>query len=135
MEFKTFFEQFKERAGRQDLNYLKETISEDLQAREIRNGEVVDYHFEDSISGWKQAFDYFAEKDMEWIYTDHSFIQLCDDEWLAAFWVSIYLEGKLLESSNLFFNSYRYENDHWKLIRTYIEAGVETPLAVKEACS
>ncbi|KHE72018.1 hypothetical protein [Halobacillus sp. BBL2006] len=92
MEFKSFYEMFKERASQQDLEFLKETISEKLLAREIRQGEVVDYSYAESIEGWKQAFNLFEDKKMTWIYTDHSLTKLKDDEWLAAFFISIELE-------------------------------------------
>lgn len=131
MEFQSFYETFKQHARQQDLDFLKETLSDQLVAREIRQDEVIDYSYEASIEGWKQAFEHFKNKDMTWIYTDHSLTKLKENEWLASFWVSIELEGELLGSSNLFFNTYKKENDTWQLIRTYIEAGVQTPESVK----
>ncbi|ARI79000.1 hypothetical protein [Halobacillus mangrovi] len=131
MEFHSFYETFKEGARKHDLGFLKETISDQLVAREIRQDEVIDYSYEDSIEGWKQAFEYFQDKDMIWIYTDHSLTELKENEWLASFWVSIELEGELLDSSNLFFNTYKQEKGTWQLVRTYIEAGVQTPESVK----
>ncbi|MGI8316347.1 hypothetical protein [Halobacillus mangrovi] len=131
MEFHSYYGTFKERARKQDLDFLKETISDQLVVREIRQDEVIDYSYEDSIEGWKQAFGHFQDKDMTWIYTDHCLTELKENEWLASFWVSIELEGELLGSSNLFFNTYKKEKDTWQLVRTYIEAGVETPESAK----
>ncbi|QAS52567.1 flavoprotein [Halobacillus litoralis] len=134
MTFEVFFKKFKEKARRQDLDFLKETISKELKAREIRSGEIVDYHYDDSIEGWRQAFDYFADKDMDWIYTDNTIIPLNQNEWLASFWVSIRLDGELLETSNLFFNTFQNQDGKWQLVRTYIEAGVKNPDSAK-VCS
>ncbi len=65
--------------------------------------------------------------DMEWVYTDHSITQLKEDEWQAAFWVSIIVEGEKLPTSNLFFDTFKHLNGEWKLVRSYIEAGVQNP--------
>lgn len=131
MSFYTFFDQFKQRASAHDLDFLKVTISEDFTAREIRDGDVVDYGVDESVEGWRQAFEYFTDQDMEWLYTDHSVTQIKDNEWLAVFWVSIVLDNKLLPTSNLFFNTFRYENGAWQLVRSYIEAGVRNPILDK----
>ncbi|WP_079477254.1 hypothetical protein [Halobacillus salinus] len=131
MSFYSFFDAFKKRASEHDLDFLKETIHKDFAAREVRDGEMVDYGYAESVEGWRQAFDYFADQDMEWIYTDHSVTQIKENEWLAAFWVSIVLDGDLLPTSNLFFDTFRYEDGTWKLVRSYIEAGVRNPALEK----
>ncbi|WP_079525347.1 hypothetical protein [Halobacillus hunanensis] len=88
------YEQFKDRSSQHDLTYLRKVISRDLEAREIRDGEVTDYSYQESIEGWKQASDHFADMDMEWKYTDHSITKLKDDEWLASFYLSPVIEGE-----------------------------------------
>lgn len=133
MDFSTFYESFKDRARSQDLAFLKETIAEDLIAREIRDGEVVDYGYEESIEGWKQAFDHFENMDMTWVYTDHSMTQTKDKEWIVSFWVSIVLDGEPIPNSNLFFDTFQQTDEGWKLIRSYIESGVQNPHLVKNS--
>lgn len=72
LTFKEFYEQFKTRISQHDLSYLKKVTSKNLIVREVREGEVMDYSYKESIMGWEQAFDHFASMDMEWKYTDHS---------------------------------------------------------------
>ncbi|REJ07423.1 hypothetical protein [Halobacillus trueperi] len=127
MEFQTFYEDYKRRASQHDLDYLKKVTSRNLAAREIRHGEWVDYSYEESIEGWRQAFDHFQDQDMSWIYTDHSVTQLNEHTYLAAFWISIRLNGELLETSNLFFDTFEKVYGEWQLVRSYIEAGVQNP--------
>ncbi len=49
--FHQFFNQFKNQASKQNLNFLKQTISKDFAAREIRGDEMVDYAANQSIEG------------------------------------------------------------------------------------
>ncbi|WP_181347185.1 flavoprotein [Thalassobacillus sp. CUG 92003] len=131
-EFAPFFQTFKERAKQGDIAYLKSVISKDLAARENRHGSIIDYGYEESIEGWGQAFDFFADQDMQWVYTDHSTIQLKVGEVMATFWISLVLDGKKSETANLFVNTYQKDpmSGEWKLVRTYIEAGVENPTSI-----
>ncbi|MCA0972460.1 flavoprotein [Halobacillus litoralis] len=131
MSFYTFFETFKERARKHDLGFLKEVIAEEFIAREIRDGEHMDYGREESVEGWRQAFEHFEGQDMNWIYTNHSVTQTKADEWMAVFWVSVVIAGEPLPASNLFFDTFRYEDETWKLVRSYIEAGVKSPVLEK----
>ncbi|RDY72519.1 flavoprotein, partial [Halobacillus trueperi] len=110
-----------------DLVYLKKVTSRNLEAREIRHGELVDYSYEESIEGWHQAFEHFKDQNMDWIYTDHSVTQLNENTQLAAFWVSIRLNGEILGTSNLFFDTFEKRDGEWQLVRCYIEAGVQNP--------
>ncbi|RWZ52211.1 flavoprotein [Halobacillus fulvus] len=130
MDFLSFFEEFKERAGNHDLDYLKTTISEGFQAREVRQGEAVDYGYTESVQGWKEAFEHFENFETTWTYTDHSITQTKDNEWMAAFWVSLTIDGEQMPTSNLFFDTFKKEAEGWKLVRSYIEAGVQNPLSI-----
>ncbi|MEC3882532.1 flavoprotein [Halobacillus sp. HZG1] len=127
MDFQTFYEEYKRRASQQDLDYLKKVTSQALVAREIRHGERVDYSYEESMEGWHQAFEHFKDQDMYWIYTDHSVTMLNENIQLAAFWISIRLNGELLPTSNLFFDTFEKQGDEWLLVRSYIESGVQNP--------
>ncbi|SDP11764.1 hypothetical protein ACJA3J_01410 [Halobacillus sp. SY10] len=127
MDFQTFYEEYKRRASQHDLVYLKKVTSRNLEAREIRHGELVDYSYEESIEGWHQAFEHFKDQNMDWIYTDHSVTQLNENTQLAAFWVSIRLNGEILGTSNLFFDTFEKRDGEWQLVRCYIEAGVQNP--------
>ncbi|WP_163528187.1 hypothetical protein [Halobacillus ihumii] len=128
--FKEFYEQFKIRASQHDLSYLKRVTSKNLIAREVREGEVTDYSYQESIAGWKQAFDHFADMEMEWKYTDHSLTKLKEDEWLASFYLSPIIEGEEA-APHLYFNIFKLMNNQWQLVRSYIETGVANPTIPK----
>ncbi|MCA1063993.1 flavoprotein [Rossellomorea sp. AcN35-11] len=101
-------------------------ISTDYQAREIRDGEIVDFGYEESIQGWKQGFQYVRENQGEWEVKEVSVIPLKEDEVMAILSAAIVMEGKPFETCHLFFHTFKKgENDDWKLVRSYIETGVE----------
>ncbi|WP_442597707.1 flavoprotein [Neobacillus sp. D3-1R] len=126
-EFREFFERYKEIWKSSSINELKEMISKDYQAREITGNDIVDFGYEESISGWEQAFTYFKNQSSEWVLSEISTIPLKEDEVMVILAASLIIEGKQLETSNLFFQTFKKEdNSNWHLVRSYIEAGVRT---------
>lgn len=104
---------------------MKELISTDYQAREITNGEIVDFGYTESLIGWEQGFNFVEENEAEWNLNEIYSIPLRQDEWLSVISANLTINGKSLDSTNLFFQTFRREhNTDWKLIRSYIEAGI-----------
>ena len=107
------------------LAEMKELISTDYQAREITNGEIVDFGYTESLIGWEQGFNFVEENEAEWNLNEIYSIPLRQDEWLSVISANLTINGESLDSANLFFQTFKLEhNTEWKLIRSYIEAGI-----------
>ena len=107
------------------LEQLAELISKDYQAREITGGEIDDFGYEESISGWEQGFQFAKENKAQWDIKVISILPLREEETMAILSATLEIQGKRLETANLFFQTFRKDNNtDWKLIRSYIEAGV-----------
>lgn len=122
--FQLFLESYIESWKCSSIEDIKKIISVEYQAREIRNGEIFDFGHEVSIQGWAQAFHEFRNKDVQWVLEEKGIIQLKENEIMAILSASLIIEGKPLETANLFFQTFRLEGTLWKLIRSYIEAGL-----------
>lgn len=119
--------------GKSSLQELKELISEDYQAREISGKEIIDFGVNESIEGWEQGFQFVIENEAEWELNKLSIIQLNKREVLAIIFAALIINGERLDNGNLFFQTFRRDvNDDWKLVRSYIEAGVLTDFVLNE---
>ena len=107
------------------LTELKNFISKDYKAREITGGEIVDFGYEQSISGWEQGFHFVKENDAQWDLQIMSIFPIRKDEFLVIISATIVIQGKRIETANLFFQTFKRNSmDEWSLVRSYIEAGV-----------
>ncbi len=106
------------------LQGLQKFISEDYKAREISRGEIVDFGYEESIRGWEQGFAYVKGENGSWELEELSVIQIRDDEYLVVVTATIIVNEKSLDTVNLFFDTFKKIHEEWKLVRSYIEAGV-----------
>jgi hypothetical protein len=123
--FRPFLEIFLDAWKHSSIRELEKLISNDYQAREITGGEIVDFGYEESINGWRQGFAFVKENQAQWEVNEISIIPLRENEILAALSATIIMEGKTMETVNLFLNTFKkLEGSDWKLIRSYIEAGV-----------
>lgn len=122
--FQVFLESYIESWKCSSIEDMKKIISVEYQAREIRNGKIFDFGYEESIEGWAGAFHEFRDKDMQWTLEEKGIIQLKENEIMAILSASLIIEGKRLETANLFFQTFRMEDTVWKLIRSYIESGL-----------
>ncbi|WP_164669353.1 flavoprotein [Virgibacillus doumboii] len=126
--FRQFLNNYLDVWRNSSLPELKEIISKDYQAREISGGELVDFGYEEAIIGWEQGFKYAKENNNEWDLNEVSIIPLRDNEVMAILSATMVIDGKLLDSVSLFFQTFKLNEDNeWKLIRSYIEAGVPSP--------
>lgn len=123
--FRKFLKHYLACWSNSSLVEMKELISPDYQAREITNGEIVDFGYTESLIGWEQGFNFIEENQGEWDLNELYSIPLRQDEWLSVISASLVINGKRLNTANLFFQTFRREhNTDWKLIRSYIEAGI-----------
>jgi hypothetical protein len=122
--FQKFLERYKEIWRNCSLEGLKEILSTEYKAREIMGKEIVDFGYDESINGWKQGFEYVRNNHAQWRLDQLAVIPLRADEVMVIFSATIVVRGKSLEAANLFFNTFRNDNNEWKLVRSYIEAGI-----------
>jgi hypothetical protein len=123
--FRRFLDTFLDIWRSSSIDGLKDFISKDYQAREITEGEIVDFGFEESVQGWEQGFNFVKENNAQWKLYEISIMPLKDNEVMAVIFATMVIGGKSLATGNLFF--YTFKKDHsenWKLIRSYIEAGI-----------
>lgn len=100
-------------------------ISKDYKAREISAGELVDFGYKESITGWEQGFNFVKEEGNKWDLNEVSIIPLREDEIMAILSATLVIDGKKLDNVSLFFQTFKkQEKNDWKLIRSYIETGV-----------
>lgn len=104
---------------------LKDIISKDYEAREIAGGEIVDFGYEESIKGWAQGFNFAKESNAQWNLKEISILPLRVDEVMVILSATLYIQGNSLENVNLFFQTFKKNSmNDWKLVRSYIEAGI-----------
>ncbi|WP_419962270.1 flavoprotein [Psychrobacillus sp. BM2] len=107
------------------LTDMKNIISKDYKAREILGGELVDFGYEESMTGWEQGFNFAKEKENKWDLIEISIVPLREGEVMAILSATLVIGGKKLENVSIFFQTFKkQENDEWKLIRSYIETGI-----------
>lgn len=121
--FKPFLDNYLDSWKSSSLSDLKKMISKDYQAREITRGEIEDFGYDQSIKGWEQGFQFVKESGAEWELTVTSVMPLRGDEIIVVILAAMNMDGENYENGNLFFQTFKLEQD-WKLIRSYIEAGV-----------
>lgn len=101
---------------------LKELISQAYEAREITGGNIVDFGYEESLNGWEQGFNFAKESNAQWNIRVISIIPLREDETMAILSATMVIQGKSLETANLFFQTFKKNNEgDWKLVRTLNE--------------
>ncbi|MFZ3577788.1 flavoprotein [Virgibacillus sp. DJP39] len=123
--FQTEYENFKNAWESFSIEQLERFVDKDYQAREIREGSIVDFGYEESIDGWTQAFDHFSDKNAEWHLQDIGLIQVKENEMLAILSATLTVEGEQMKTANLFFDTFKNTSGmEWKLVRSYIETGV-----------
>lgn len=104
---------------------LKNLISPEYKAREIAGGNIVDFGYEESLDGWEQGFKFANENNAQWSINVISILPLRENETMAILSATLVIQGKGLETANLFFQTFRKNSaNDWELVRSYIEAGI-----------
>ncbi|WP_246206671.1 flavoprotein [Virgibacillus ihumii] len=125
--FREFINHYMNSWRSSSLVEMEKVISKDFHAREIRDGEATDYGYEQSVTGWEQGFHYAIESGSEWDLHELAVFPLHNAEMMAIISASMIIDGRKTTNANLFFNTFRKNEDNgWKLVRSYIEAGVPT---------
>lgn len=103
-------------------------ISKEYTAREITSkGQVIDFGYEESIKGWEQGFHFVKENEAKWVIHELSTLPLREDEIMVILSAGMAIKGNPLATSNLFFQTFKRSDAHnWQLVRSYIEAGIDT---------
>ena len=123
--FSIFLDTFLDAWRTSSLMDLKDLISQEYQGREIAGGDISDFGYEESVVGWKQGFNFAKENNAQWNIKVVSIIPLRKDEIMAVLSATLVIQGKSLETANLFFNTFKKINNiDWKLVRSYIESGI-----------
>ncbi|WP_391207213.1 flavoprotein [Psychrobacillus sp. L4] len=123
--FRQFLHTYLEVWRTSSLIELKDLISKEYQAREITGGEIVDFGYEESIKGWEEGFNFVKDNRAQWDLNEISILSLNEDEAMAILSATLIVQGKNLETANLFFQTFKKSGDNdWKLVRSYIEAGI-----------
>jgi hypothetical protein len=123
--FRKFLDTYLDIWRSSSITELRDLISKDYKGREITNGEIVDFGFEESILGWEQGFNFVKENNAHWELNEISIIPISVDERLVIISATMVLHGKSLNTVNLFFQTFKKgSSEDWKLIRSYIEAGI-----------
>ncbi|WP_423406821.1 flavoprotein [Heyndrickxia sp. MSNUG] len=130
LSFNRFYEHYLELWKTSNLAELKGTISPEYQAREIAGGKVFDFGYDESIRGWEQGFKFVIENKAKWDLKEVSRISLRDHEVMSILSAQLVIGGQTLETGNLFFQTFAYDFG-WKLVRSYIEAGIPIDLMSK----
>lgn len=123
LSFNQFHEHYLELWKTSSLAELKGIISQEYQAREIAGGKVSDFGYEESIRGWEQGFKFVIENNAKWELKELSRISLREHEVMSILTAQLVIDGKTLGTCNLFFQTFAYDFG-WKLVRSYIEAGI-----------
>ncbi|MBD7963962.1 flavoprotein [Fictibacillus norfolkensis] len=122
--FDQFYKEYIKSWRNFSIKGIEDVISSKYTAREIRGKDVYDFGYEESIDGWNHAFKELGEKRAVWILKEDVILPLKDDEVMAILWASLIVNDKPIETASLFFQTFSWENDSWKLVRSYIEAGL-----------
>ena len=123
--FRHFFDNYIEIWRSSSLVEFKKLMSTEYKAREVSDGKIVDFGYEESILGWEQGFNFVIENNAEWELKEVTIIPLNDKENMAIISAALIINGKRLESSNLFMQTFKLvEENNWMLVRSYIEAGI-----------
>jgi hypothetical protein len=124
--FTQFLDSYLDSWKKSSLQNLKSFISTDYQAREITNGTIVDFGYEESITGWEQGFQFVQENNAQWDLTIGPIYNIRENEIMVTIAAGLINNGKPTATGNLFFQTFQASEQYssWKLVRSYIEAGV-----------
>lgn len=123
--FRQFLDSYIDVWRTSSITELKDLISIDYKGREITGGEIVDFGYEESINGWEEGFKFVQENNARWVLNEISIFPLRVDETLVILSATMVINGKSLETANLFFQTFKKNNiGDWKLVRSYIEARI-----------
>jgi len=122
--FRKFFDNYLETWRSSSLPELKDLIAKDFKAREVSDGNSVDFDYEKSVKSWEQGFNFVKESGAQWDIIEVSVMPLKDNETTVILSATLMIKGKRLETSDLFMQTFKLENNNWKLVRSYIEAGI-----------
>lgn len=124
-EFKTFVNHYLDAWRTSNFNELSSFISKEYNGREILGGKIVDFGYDESIRGWEQGFQFVRDNNAKWELNKISTIPLRSNEIMVIISATIVTQEGSKSLANLFFQTFKKEDSNeWKLVRSYIEAGI-----------
>ncbi|WP_172372703.1 flavoprotein [Sporosarcina jiandibaonis] len=123
MEFKDFLDLFISSWKDSSIEAMEQMISKKYAGREIRGEEIEDFGYDESIIGWDKGFEYVRENNAEWEIQLLNSYPLRSNEYMAVIAATIKIDGKAVSPYNLFFDTFRKEQE-WQHVRSYIETGI-----------
>lgn len=122
--FSEFFNYYQEVWKTCNFDEMKALISKDYQAREITKDGIVDFGYDESLRGWREAFSFVQSNHGQWDVHEIGVIPLGKDEMMGILSAAILMNGKSLQTANLFFETFRVQDDEWQMVRSYSETGI-----------
>ncbi|TMW71458.1 flavoprotein [Alteribacter natronophilus] len=123
--FREFADHYYEVWRSSSIDSLRNIIAEDYQGREINGGKPVDFGFGESVSGWEQGFTFVKENNAKWVLEEIATFTLRTDEVMMVVSATMDIGGKRMDTGNVLFQTFKKDGtDEWKLVRSYIEAGI-----------
>ena len=122
--FREFFNYYQEVWKTCNFDEMNALISKRYQAREITKDGIVDFGYDESLKGWREAFSFVQSNHGQWDVHEIGVIPLGKDEMMGILSATILMNGKSLQTANLFFETFRVQNDEWQMVRSYSETGI-----------
>lgn len=85
---------------------------------------IADWGPEQARRGWRDAFQSYAGRGPRWRFHEVLCTAVDEREVLAVYWVTFEVEGSPTDKVNLFVETFRKEDDGWRLIRSYVESSL-----------
>ena len=108
-----------------NIKEMKGIISQDYEAREVKGGDIVDFGYEESVNGWEQGFHFAVKNNAQWNINVVSILPIREYEHIVILSATLVIQNQRLDTANLFFQTFQKNSvNEWKLVRSYIEAGI-----------
>lgn len=123
--FQAFLNRYLDIWRNSSLAEMRGVITRDFQAREITSGIISDFGYEEAIIGWDKGFQFIKDNNAQWDVSKVVTLQMGEGEMLAILSATIIINGISLDTSNLFFQTFKQNRlGEWRLVRSYIESGI-----------
>lgn len=83
-----------------------------------------DFGYEEALKGWREGFSFVQRNHGQWAVHEIGVIPLGKGDYLGILTASIMIDGKRLQNANVFFETFTYQDEKWKRVRSYIETGI-----------
>ncbi|MGP4079410.1 hypothetical protein ACTWQL_05795 [Pseudalkalibacillus sp. R45] len=135
-DFKQFLERYRESWNSLDAKKMVNHTSKELKARwALPELTLDDWGYERAREGWEQAYQSLERINPRWMFEDILIEINKQQEGIAVFWVTLELDGELIDDKLLFVETFHKENGEWKKVREYVETNFDTIDSTKGGAS